>query len=137
MDFTLFKSLLMLELWVFAFTIIFPALFDPIGIIIYFLEESLVVILSLHLSFWLVLLIALWISETLLIESFRKHSWFWLLSRSLTVDSILFSLFFFIFLYFTFLVTFLFLEQLGLRLIGHAVTSVTSWWPSHKTDHET
>jgi len=31
---------------------------------------------------------------------------------------------------------FLFLEQLGLGLIGHAVTSVT-WWCSHKTDHET
>ena len=48
------------------------------------------------------------------------------MSRSLTVDSILFSLFIFIFLYFSFLFTFLFLEQLGLRLIGHAVTSVTS-----------
>ena len=32
---------------------------------------------------------------------------------------------------------FLFLEQLGLGLIGHTVTSVTSWWRSHKTDHET
>ena len=32
---------------------------------------------------------------------------------------------------------FLFLEQLGLGLIGHAITSVTTWWYSHKTDHET
>ena len=32
---------------------------------------------------------------------------------------------------------FLFLEQLGLGLISHAVTSVTTWWRSHKTDHET
>ena len=32
---------------------------------------------------------------------------------------------------------FLFLEQLGLGLICHAVTSVTTWWHSHKTDHET
>ena len=34
-------------------------------------------------------------------------------------------------------VYFLFLEQLGLGVICHAVTSVTSWWQSHKTDHET
>jgi len=46
-------------------------------------------------------------------------------SRSLTMD------FIFIFLYF------LFLEQLGLGFISHAVISVTSWWQSHKTDHET
>ena len=32
---------------------------------------------------------------------------------------------------------FLFLEQLGLGLIGHAITSVTIEWRSHKTDHET
>ena len=32
---------------------------------------------------------------------------------------------------------FLFLEQLGLGLIGHAVISVTTWWYSYKTDHET
>ena len=50
-----------------------------------------------------------------------------------------------VFLYFTFhfyflfdlFFYFLFLEQLGLGLIGHAVTSVTTWWCSHKTDHET
>ena len=32
---------------------------------------------------------------------------------------------------------FLFLEQLGLEVIGHTVTSVTIWWHSHKTDYET
>ena len=32
---------------------------------------------------------------------------------------------------------FLFLEQLGLGFVSHAVTSVTNWWRSHKTDHET
>ena len=32
---------------------------------------------------------------------------------------------------------FLFLEQLRLGIICHAVTSVTSWWQSHKTDHKT
>ena len=42
-------------------------------------------------------------------------------------------LFYFIFLFFSFL--FLFLEQLGLGVISHAVTSVTTWWRSHKTDH--
>ena len=50
-----------------------------------------------------------------------------------------------VFLYFTFqfyfhsvlFFYFLFLEQLGLGLIGHAVTSVTTWWYSHKTDYET
>ena len=43
---------------------------------------------------------------------------------------------YFIFLFF-FLFNFLFLEQLGLGCISHAVTSVTSWWHSHKTDHRT
>jgi len=42
----------------------------------------------------------------------------------------LFSLYFiFIFIFFYFL----FLEQLGLEFISH---TVTSWWWSHKTDHE-
>ena len=41
--------------------------------------------------------------------------------------------YFFFSLYFIFL----FLEQLRLGLVCHAVTSVTSWWCSHKTDHET
>jgi len=39
--------------------------------------------------------------------------------------------------YFYFYFIFLFLEQLGLGFVSHAVTSVTSWWRSHKTDHET
>jgi len=38
---------------------------------------------------------------------------------------------------FTFIFIFLFLEQLRLGSISHAVTSVTSWWHSHKTDHGT
>ena len=59
------------------------------------------------------------------------------MSRSLTVDFILFSLFIFILLYFSFLFLFLFLEQLGLGFISHAVTSVTNLWHSHKTDHKT
>ena len=61
-----------------------------------------------------------------------------LLSRSLTVDFILFSLF--TLFYFSFLfsfLNFLFLEQLRLGFISHAVTSVTNWWRSHKTDHGT
>ena len=46
----------------------------------------------------------------------------------------LFSLYFIFILFFSY---FLFLEQLGLGFISHAVTSVTSWWHSHKTDHKT
>ena len=47
------------------------------------------------------------------------------LSRLLTMDSILFSLF--ILSYFSvFLFNFLFLEQLRLEVISHAVTSVTN-----------
>ena len=38
---------------------------------------------------------------------------------------------------FLFLFLFLFLEQLRLGFISHAVISVTNWWRSHKTDHET
>ena len=46
----------------------------------------------------------------------------------------LFTLFYFIlFLFFSFL----FLERLGLGFICHAVTLVTNWWRSHKTDHGT
>ena len=51
-----------------------------------------------------------------------------LVSRSLTVDfslSSLFTLFYFIFLFF-FLFNFLFLEQLGLGVISYTVTSVTN-----------
>ena len=46
---------------------------------------------------------------------------------------------FFILFYFVFFLffSFLFLEQLGLGFISHTVTSVTSWWHSHKTDHGT
>ena len=57
------------------------------------------------------------------------------LSRSLTMDSILFSLFI-LFYFLCFLFLFLFIEQLRLGFISHAVTSVTNWWHSHKTDHE-
>jgi len=46
-------------------------------------------------------------------------------SRSLMVDFILFFIFIFILLYFSFSFNFLFLEQLGLGVISHAVTSVT------------
>ena len=45
--------------------------------------------------------------------------------RSLMVDFIFLLAFYFIF-FFSFFVYFLFLEQLGLGLIGHAVTSVTT-----------
>jgi len=53
------------------------------------------------------------------------------LSRSLRID--------FIFIFSSFLLFYfhlLFLEQLGLGLISHIVTSVT-WWHSHKIDHKT
>jgi len=53
-----------------------------------------------------------------------------LLSRLLTMDL---TFIFHFSLYFIF--SFLFIEQLGLGFICHAVTSVTSWWHSHKTDY--
>ena len=48
--------------------------------------------------------------------------------RLLTMDFIFYFSLYFIFLFFSFpfLFSFLFLEQLGLELISHAVTSVTS-----------
>jgi len=55
-------------------------------------------------------------------------------NSGLSFFSILFFISIFMLFYFS---IFLFLEQLGLRLIGHAVTPVTTWWCSHKTDHET
>jgi len=48
------------------------------------------------------------------------------LSRSLTVDFILFSLFTLFYFSFLFLFLFLFLEQLGLGFISHTVISVTN-----------
>ena len=65
----------------------------------------------------------------------RRSIWKVRSVRSLTVDFILFFLFIFILLYFSFSFNFLFLEQLGLGVISHAVTSVTTWWHSHETDH--
>jgi len=58
-----------------------------------------------------------------------QDCWWW------TLFYFLFSVLF----YFTllFLFYFLFLEQPGLGFISHAITSVTNWWRSHKTDHET
>ena len=47
------------------------------------------------------------------------------------------TLFLFSFHFILFFSFFLFLEQLGSGFISHAVTSVTSWWHSHKTDHRT
>jgi len=49
----------------------------------------------------------------------------------------LFYLFFIFYFPFNLFFYFLFLEQLGLGLIGHAVTSVTTWWHSHKINHKT
>ena len=46
-NFTLFRSLLILEIWAVAFAIILLALINFIGIMIYFLKGPLVVILSL------------------------------------------------------------------------------------------
>ena len=58
-------------------------------------------------------------------------------SSSQTVD-LVFSLFYFLFLFsFHFIFYLLFLEQLGLELICHIVTSVTTWWHSHKIGHKT
>ena len=53
------------------------------------------------------------------------------------MDFIFIFLLFFYFILFYF--HFLFLEQLGLGLevIGHTVTSVTTWWCGHNIDHET
>ena len=59
------------------------------------------------------------------------------MSRSLTVDFILLSLFTLFYFSFLFSFLFLFLEQLGLGFISHAVTSVTKQWRNYKTDHET
>ena len=50
---------------------------------------------------------------------------------------ILFSLFISFYFSFLFSFNFLFLEQLGLGVISHTVTSVTNWWQSHKTDYRT
>ena len=60
-----------------------------------------------------------------------------LMSRSLTMDLTFIFHFSFYFILFCFSFLFLFLEWLRLGFISHAVTSVTNWWRSHKTDHRT
>ena len=62
---------------------------------------------------------------------------FWMLSRSWMVNFIFIFSFYFIVFSLFFFFSFLFLEQLRLGFISHAVTSVTSWWHNHKTDHRT
>ena len=59
LDFTSFKSLLMLKMWVLALIIILLMLFNPIETMICFLERLLVVILNLGLLFWFDVLIIL------------------------------------------------------------------------------
>ena len=56
-----FRSLLMFDIWMLDCKIIALELFVLIGMIICFLKESLVVILSFSLPFSLVLLVTLWI----------------------------------------------------------------------------
>ena len=73
LDFILFKILLMLETWAFAFTITFLELFDPIEIISFF-KRPFIVMLSLGLFFWFELLITLYILEILSAESFGNIS---------------------------------------------------------------
>jgi len=53
---------------------------------VYFLKGPLVVMLSLGLLFWLELLITLWISETLSVESFRKMFLILMISLTLLLD---------------------------------------------------
>jgi len=80
-------------------------------------------------------LIFLWLFSTEF-NNYHIHPDWRLMSRSLTVD---FIHFYFLVFYFSlsFIFYFLFLEQLRLGVICHAVTSVTNWWCNHKTDHKT
>ena len=59
------------------------------------------------------------------------------LSSSQMVDLVFLYFTFYFYFYSVLFSYFLFLEQLGLGRSGHAVTSVTTWWHSHKTDHKT
>ena len=63
---------------------------------------------------------------------------FFVCSLSLYMSRSTYFIFLFIFYFpFNLFFYFLFLEQLGLGLICHTVTSVPTWWCSHKTDHKT
>ena len=62
----------------------------------------------------------------MLAYSYSKLDLILVMSRSLTVYSILFSILFYFTFWVFFSFIFLFLEQLGLGVISHAVTSVTS-----------
>ena len=87
------------------------------------------------LIFWLKILVKSYsvISIHFLAWKYSKpicqDRWWWTLFYFLLSFSFYFTLLYFF--------LFLFLEQLGLGFISHAVTSVTNWWCSHKTDHRT
>ena len=74
------RSLLMLETCIFDCTITLSTLFVLIKIMIYFFRK---IILSLNLSFWLDLLIILYISENLSTDSLENTSL--ILKKSLTL----------------------------------------------------
>ena len=68
------KSLLILTICIFDCTITLSTLFVLIEMMTCFLKRPFVVILSLGLSFWLDLLMMLWISEILSTQSFGNTS---------------------------------------------------------------
>ena len=78
-----------------------------------------------------------WLWKYKLNEVCNTYSKWLCVSRPSIVDFIHFYFLSFIWFFFFFIFYFLFLEQLRLGVISHAVTSVTNWWHSHKTDHGT
>ena len=68
------RSLLILTIYAFDYTITLPTLFVSIEMITCFLKRPFVVMLSLGLSFWLDLLMMLWISEIWFTQSFGNTS---------------------------------------------------------------
>ena len=74
LDFMSFKSLLMLNIYIFAWDTVVLELILLIGMITYFLEGSLVIILSFSLFFTLLLYMILLISIILPESNFRNKS---------------------------------------------------------------
>ena len=89
-----FSEQLIFDIYILDYAMNFSMLFELIGIIICFLDSSLVVMFTLGLLLWFELKIILWISETLLGESLEKAFFILMMLFILLIDAFAYDLIF-------------------------------------------
>ena len=102
-----------------------------------------------HFHFFIFRTLGLGLEWWLVTPSHQSHLMVWsqhwsqdTRERSRMLSSQMVDLVFFYFTFYFYFHSILFfyflsLEHLGLGLISHTVTLITTWWHSHKTDHKT